>query len=211
MGSDYDVMRLAFAPAVVYCCHVPQELYKQVAWPLYKSHGHAFEAFKNMVQDDGAAIFSKLQEGGPLAVLTPQVQEALLKNIKRRMTPQPLKIRADVELTCFAYDGVERIRDAMRAAQVCGGGLGSLGHGGTAAQGWVAAWGFRGGAHQGRHARSTGVWRRAWVGGGWGGDASTGARPALRSVKSSLPCPHHFHICVSRALRFLLPRAGGEH
>jgi hypothetical protein len=41
-----------------------------------------------------------------------------LKNIKRRMTPQPLKIRADVELTCFAYDGVERIRDAMRAAQV---------------------------------------------------------------------------------------------
>jgi len=33
------------------------------------------------------------------------------------MTPQPLKIRADVELTCFAYDGVERIRDAMRAAQ----------------------------------------------------------------------------------------------
>lgn len=33
------------------------------------------------------------------------------------MTPQPLKIRADVELTCFAYDGVERIRDAMRAAE----------------------------------------------------------------------------------------------
>lgn len=49
-----------------------------------------------------------------------QVQEALMKNIKRRMTPQPLKIRADVELTCFAYDGVERIRDAMRAAQVGG-------------------------------------------------------------------------------------------
>ncbi len=41
-----------------------------------------------------------------------------MTNIKRRMTPQPLKIRADVELTCFAYDGVERIRDAMRAAQV---------------------------------------------------------------------------------------------
>lgn len=49
-----------------------------------------------------------------------QVREALLKNIKRRMTPQPLKIRADVELTCFAYDGVERIRDAMRAAEAAG-------------------------------------------------------------------------------------------
>ena len=33
------------------------------------------------------------------------------------MTPQPLKIRADVELTCFAYDGIERIKDAMRAAE----------------------------------------------------------------------------------------------
>jgi hypothetical protein len=49
--------------------------------------------------------------------LLAQVREALLKNIKRRMTPQPLKIRADVELTCFAYDGIERIKDAMRAAE----------------------------------------------------------------------------------------------
>ena len=39
------------------------------------------------------------------------------KNIKRRMTPQPLKIRADVELTCFAYDGVLHIKEAMRAAE----------------------------------------------------------------------------------------------
>ena len=35
---------------------------------------------------------------------------------RRRMTPQPIKVRADVEMTCFAYDGVERIREAMRAA-----------------------------------------------------------------------------------------------
>ena len=37
------------------------------------------------------------------------------------MTPQPLKIRADVELTCFHYDGIEHIKDAMRAAEVRGG------------------------------------------------------------------------------------------
>jgi hypothetical protein len=45
------------------------------------------------------------------------VRDALLKNIKRRMTPQPLKIRADVELTCFHYDGIEHIKTAMRAAE----------------------------------------------------------------------------------------------
>ena len=37
----------------------------------------------------------------------------LLKDIRRRMTPQPLKIRADVELTCFQYDGVLHIKSAM--------------------------------------------------------------------------------------------------
>ena len=34
--------------------------------------------------------------------------------------PQPIKVRADVEITCFAYDGVEKIKDSMRVAQACG-------------------------------------------------------------------------------------------
>ena len=33
-----------------------------------------------------------------------------MKNIKRRLTPQPLKIRADVDMTCYAYDGVLHIQ-----------------------------------------------------------------------------------------------------
>jgi len=45
------------------------------------------------------------------------VAHALLKDIRRRMTPQPLKIRADVELTCFEFDGVISIKNAMRAAE----------------------------------------------------------------------------------------------
>jgi translation initiation factor 2 subunit 1 len=36
------------------------------------------------------------------------------------MTPQPLKIRADVELICYAYDGIEHIKSAMRAAEASG-------------------------------------------------------------------------------------------
>ena len=93
-----------------------EELYKTVAWPLYRIFGHAFDALKVMVSDDGDAIFRRLEEdkGAPIEVLTPAVIDALLKNVKRRMTPQPLKVRADVELTCFHYDGIERIKDAMR-------------------------------------------------------------------------------------------------
>lgn len=98
-----------------------EDLYQNVAWPLYKTYGHAFDAFKLMVQDDGEALFGRLaQERPQLAdILTPNVREALLKNIKRRMTPQPLKIRADVELTCFQYDGIESIKTAIRAAEAC--------------------------------------------------------------------------------------------
>lgn len=98
-----------------------EELYKNIAWPLYKGYGHAFDAFKTMVSDDGEAIFKRLEEQGaaadPVEILAPEVKDALLKNIKRRMTPQPVKVRADVELTCFAYDGIEHIRSAMRAAE----------------------------------------------------------------------------------------------
>eukprot|EP00951_Prasinocladus_malaysianus_P042268 scaffold509819_cov34-Prasinocladus_malaysianus.AAC.1 len=36
------------------------------------------------------------------------------------MTPQPLKIRADVEMTCFNYDGIYHIQAAMRAAEAAG-------------------------------------------------------------------------------------------
>ena len=42
--------------------------------------------------------------------VTPEVKDSLVKNIKRRMTPQPLKIRADVEMKCFQFDGVLHIK-----------------------------------------------------------------------------------------------------
>jgi translation initiation factor 2 subunit 1 len=100
-----------------------QELYEHVGWPLYKRHKHAFEAFKLLGQEPGGSVLADLQrpaEAGSdqmVPAVTEAVREALLLNIRRRMTPQPLKIRADVELTCFGYDGVLHIKDAMRAAQ----------------------------------------------------------------------------------------------
>ena len=63
---------------------------------------------------DPDAVLAKLEtdfnDGKPIEVLTEGVREAIIKNVKRRMTPQPLKIRADVELTCFSYDGVLHIQ-----------------------------------------------------------------------------------------------------
>ena len=33
------------------------------------------------------------------------------------MRPQPVKIRADFEITCFAYEGIEAIKDALREGE----------------------------------------------------------------------------------------------
>jgi hypothetical protein len=50
------------------------------------------------------------QEERDWSIVTPAVKEAVMKNVRRRMTPQPLKIRADLEMTCFTYGGVEHIK-----------------------------------------------------------------------------------------------------
>ena len=78
-----------------------------------RMYGHAFEAFKIIVTDHDQ-VFNRLQDetngGQPIPALTDAVKEGIIKNVRRRMTPQPIKIRADVELTCFAYDGVLHIQ-----------------------------------------------------------------------------------------------------
>lgn len=67
---------------------------------------------------DSNAVFLKLSEqfhdGKEVPFLSEAVKAELIKNVQRRMTPQPLKIRADVELTCYAYDGVLHIQACQR-------------------------------------------------------------------------------------------------
>ncbi len=37
--------------------------------------------------------------------------------ISKRLTPQPTKVRADVEVTCFGYEGIDAVKNALRAAE----------------------------------------------------------------------------------------------
>ena len=81
------------------------DVYTRLAWPLYKSYGHAYAGFSLAVTDPDAAF-------GGLA-LTPTERAEIVKYVASRMTPQPLKIRTDVQVTCFGYDGIEAVRDAL--------------------------------------------------------------------------------------------------
>jgi len=40
-----------------------------------------------------------------------------LSYIGKRLTPQPTKVRADVEVTCFGYDGIDAIKTALSQAE----------------------------------------------------------------------------------------------
>lgn len=45
------------------------------------------------------------------------VAEELKSYIEKRLTPQATKVRADVEVTCFGYEGIDAVKTALRTAE----------------------------------------------------------------------------------------------
>lgn len=89
------------------CKVVLEDLYTNIAWPLYRSHGHAHEAFKASISDPDA-VFGKID-------MPDNIRESLYKDIRRRMAAQPIKFRADIEVTCFTAEGIDAIKAALFA------------------------------------------------------------------------------------------------
>lgn len=87
-----------------------EDLYERIGWPLYKKYGHAYDAFKLFVSDDKNV-------GDPFEEIDiPQdMKDELRAYILRRFAPQPIKIRSDIEVSCFTYAGIDAIRDALFA------------------------------------------------------------------------------------------------
>lgn len=85
-----------------------EALYKKTAWYFdekYKRPGAAYEAFKHAVTNP-----ETLDECG----LDEETKENLIQNIKRRLTPQSVKIRADIEVACTNYEGVDAVKRALK-------------------------------------------------------------------------------------------------
>jgi translation initiation factor 2 subunit 1 len=87
-----------------------EQLYQAVGWPLYKKFAHAYDAFK-------LAITQPDQVFEGITFPSDEVRKDLLAQIARRLTPQAIKIRADIEVTCFGYEGIEAIRTALRQGE----------------------------------------------------------------------------------------------
>jgi len=111
-----------------------EKLYELIAWPLGRKYGNMYDAFKLVLtqvlffQILTLAVFPNLTfflwcrepdaVFGTLPQPVPQATHNLLMaTIARRLTPQPIKLRADIELTCYTPSGIEAIKKALRAGE----------------------------------------------------------------------------------------------
>ncbi|XP_076625032.1 eukaryotic translation initiation factor 2 subunit alpha [Colletes latitarsis] len=86
-----------------------EKLYQKTAWHFEekykKQKASAYDFFKQSVSDP-----SILAECG----LDERTKEVLLNNIKRKLTSQAVKIRADVEVACYGYEGIDAVKAALK-------------------------------------------------------------------------------------------------
>jgi len=85
-----------------------EELYKKTAWHFEaktKVRGSSYDWFKQAVLDP-----SLLDECG----LDENTKTILLENIQQKLTQQAVKIRADIEVACFTYEGIDAVKAALR-------------------------------------------------------------------------------------------------
>jgi len=91
-----------------------EDLYKKTAWYFEtksKKQGTAYDYFKQSVADP-----TLLNDLG----LDENMKEVLVENIQRKLTQQAVKIRADFECSCFTYEGIDAVKDALRAGIAIG-------------------------------------------------------------------------------------------
>jgi translation initiation factor 2 subunit 1 len=64
------------------------------------------------VFSEADTVFDALPTPVPSSTIT-----LLMSTIARRLTPQPIKLRADIELTCYTPAGIDAIKKALRAGE----------------------------------------------------------------------------------------------
>ncbi|KAF8342819.1 eukaryotic translation initiation factor 2 subunit alpha [Cantharellus anzutake] len=88
---------------------IMEMLYEKIAWPLSRKYGHPHDAFK-LALTEPDEVFQELN-------LSPGITKLLMATVARRLTPQPIKLRADIELTCFRPAGIDAIKRALIAGE----------------------------------------------------------------------------------------------
>ncbi|KNC86568.1 hypothetical protein SARC_01291 [Sphaeroforma arctica JP610] len=89
-----------------------EDLYERTAWKLVAAYGTQYEAFRKALTEP-EEVMGKLD-------LDEKTSACLLQQISRRLASQPSKIRADIDVHCWTSEGVEAVKDALRAGIAVG-------------------------------------------------------------------------------------------
>jgi translation initiation factor 2 subunit 1 len=90
-----------------------EELYDKTAWYFdrkLRKKAAAYDIFKKALTD--STVFDECEIGQ-------EVKDKLIEDIQKKLTPQALKIRADIEVSCFSYDGIEAVKTALVEGKKC--------------------------------------------------------------------------------------------
>lgn len=64
-------------------------------------------------------VFNKMPFRDPSILaecgLDEKTKEVLLSQVKRKLTSQAVKIRADIECACYGYEGIDAVKTALKA------------------------------------------------------------------------------------------------
>jgi len=85
-----------------------EELYEKTAWffdEKYKKLGASYEAFKHAVSNPEVLDECDIDD---------ETKAVLLENICRKLKPQSVKVRADIEVACTKYEGVDAVKRALK-------------------------------------------------------------------------------------------------
>lgn len=85
-----------------------EDLYEKTAWKIDEMKhkpGAAYDVFKQCVTDPTVLDACDIPQDW---------KNILITNIKRRLTPQAVKCRADVEVSCYTYEGIDAIKNALK-------------------------------------------------------------------------------------------------
>eukprot|EP01054_Gregarina_sp_Poly1_P005213 Gregarina_sp_Poly_1__5212@NODE_2762_length_1748_cov_129_553837_g392_i3_p1_GENE_NODE_2762_length_1748_cov_129_553837_g392_i3NODE_2762_length_1748_cov_129_553837_g392_i3_p1_ORF_typecomplete_len332_score60_09EIF_2_alpha/PF07541_12/9_6e28EIF_2_alpha/PF07541_12/3_1e02S1/PF00575_23/2_9e10RNA_pol_3_Rpc31/PF11705_8/0_00058Astro_capsid_p/PF12226_8/0_092BUD22/PF09073_10/0_12CENPB_dimeris/PF09026_10/0_22GEN1_C/PF18380_1/0_4NOA36/PF06524_12/0_32Sigma70_ner/PF04546_13/87Sigma70_ner/PF04546_13/1_4DNA_pol_phi/ len=85
------------------------DLNKVAIWPLYSKYGHAYDGLKEAV-DDSAKAFEGID-------CPDNIIQALVADMKSRLQPECVRIRARIHVSCSGEQGVVAVRNALLEGQ----------------------------------------------------------------------------------------------
>lgn len=92
-----------------------EELCNKVSWPLYAKYTDAFDAFRKHINEE-INMWKDLdfsQPGQDLTSIQDKIKEDIETNLRRRLIQQWLRLRAKAEVSCYEYEGIDAVRDAL--------------------------------------------------------------------------------------------------